>query len=390
MAGGVPVDRLHGRGDVTRDSTGLPRRAGARSPSGRHDPRRGEHEAGVGFASAHHGELLQGMFADGSGRLRRALVTLPDPSRGSHAAFYPSESHWGVVGTPELIKVRRAAILTLRELSAHSAPAKGGQVEITSNVPRAIGMGSSTADVTATIRAVADYHGVSLSREEVGRLAVLAECASDSIMIDDRVVLFAHRDGAVLETFGHGLPPMVVVGCDTQPGTKVDTLAFAPADYDDREIGVFGVLRAALRRAVATEDVPLLAQVATASARLNERFLPKPHLQPLLELCLAHGGCGIQVAHSGTVAGLIFDARQPGADAAVRRAIAAVEAMGLALTTLIGAERIVPDLVAELAVADLSARRAPAGLPAPDQPAPRLAAAGPEDAAGAVETKVTA
>jgi uncharacterized protein involved in propanediol utilization len=295
-------------------------------------------EVGVGYAQAHHGELLQGVFADESGRLRRALVTLPQPERGSRAVFYPSHHHWGVVGTPELTKVRRAALLALREFSSRPASAKGGQIEITSDVPRGIGMGSSTSDVTATIRAVADYYGVSLSREEVGRLAVLAECASDSIMIDDRVVLFAHRDGEVLETLGHRLPPMIVVGCDTDPGGHVDTLSFAPADYDDREVGSFQVLRAALRRAVATEDVGLLGRVATASARINQRFLPKAPLEDLLSLCRAHDGCGIQVAHSGTVAGLIFDARRPGVGEAVRGSVSRIEEMGLVVTTMIGAE----------------------------------------------------
>jgi uncharacterized protein involved in propanediol utilization len=314
--------------------------------NGRHPP---DVKIGAGYACAHHGELLQGVFTDDSGRLRRALVTLPDPTRGSHALFHPSESHWGVVGTPELIKVRRAAILALRELSRHPSPAKGGQIEITSNIPRGIGMGSSTADVTATIRAVADHHGVELSREEVGRLAVLAECASDSIMIDDRVVLFAHRDGEVLETFGHRLPPMIVVGCDTDPGTCVDTLSFQPADYDDTEVGAFQVLRAAMRRAIATEDVALLGRVGTASSRLNQRFLPKPNLERLLDLCLANGGCGIQIAHSGTVAGLIFDARQPGVEDAVRRCAAGIREMDLVLTALIGAE---PAVAAELIAAD--------------------------------------
>ena len=99
----------------------------------------------MGWAPGHHGELLQGAFDDGCGRVRRALVTLPQPDRGSRAVFHPSQSHWGVVGTPELVKVRRAAILALRQFAAHPAPAKGGQVEITSDVPRGIGMGSSTA-----------------------------------------------------------------------------------------------------------------------------------------------------------------------------------------------------------------------------------------------------
>lgn len=309
---------------------------------------------GIGWAPAHHGELLQGTFAQAGGGPYRALVTLPLPVLGSRAVFRPSQDHWGVIGTPELAKVRRAAVRALREFGSHPGTArvggvgpwphpsestpitKGGHIEITSDVPRGIGMGSSTSDVTATIRAVADYHGVFLSPEEVGRLAVSAECASDSIMIDDRVVLFAHRDGRVLETFGPALPPMIVLGCDTDPGRTVDTLALRPAGHDEHEVAVYGVLRAALRRAIALGDVRLLGRVATASTLLNERFLAKPRLAELLVLLRTHGGCGIQVAHSGTVAGLIFEA---GMRDAALRCRDAVHAMGLPITCLIGTER---------------------------------------------------
>lgn len=290
--------------------------------------------AGVGTAIAHHGELLQGVFDAGGGRVRRALVTMPLPGRGSRAVFYPSQSHWGVLAEPGLIKARRAAIATLRELASHPSPAKGGRVEITSNVPHGIGMGSSTSDVTATIRAVADSHGISLASEEVGKLAVFAEVASDSVMIDDRVVLFAQRDAVVLETFGHRLPPMIVVGCDTRPGQAVETLSFPPADYSDRELAEFGVLRAALRRAIAVDDVALLGRVATASARINQRYLPKPGLEELIELCLRHRGAGVQIAHSGTVAGLIFDARQPGID--VEGCVTRIAELGCTVTDVIG------------------------------------------------------
>ncbi len=243
--------------------------------------------------------------------------------------FHASYTHGGVLGPPTLIKVRRAAMLTLNQLPSQRSPAKGGQIEITTDVPHGIGMGSSTSDVTATIRAVADCHGILLSRHEVARLAVLAECAADSIMIDDRVVLFAHRDGIVLETFGDRLPPMIVLGCDTEPGVQVDTLRLRPADYDEAEIAAFGVLRAGLRRAVATEDVGLLARVATASARINQRYLPKPKLELLLELCLNHGGRGIQVAHSGTVAGLIFDGQSASVAEDVRRCSIALAQAGI-------------------------------------------------------------
>lgn len=351
----------------------MPHVRDAQQAPGRNGRRPAVVQVGVGYAPAHHGELLQGMFDDGTGRLRRALVTLPHADCGSRAVFYPSQSHWGVVGTPELTKVRRAAVLALREFSRHPSPAKGGQVEITSDVPRGIGMGSSTSDVTATIRAVADYHGVALSREEVGRLAVLAECASDSIMIDDRVVLFAHRDGMVLETLGHSLPPLVVVGCDTDPGGDgVDTLGHRPADYDDKEIGAFQVLRAALRRAITIDDVTLLGRVATASARINQRFLPKPMLEPLLELGAEYGCCGIQVAHSGTVAGLIFDGRRPGVELDARRCATRVEQLGLPVTAMIGCSGS--------AAPDTTTVTAAASVPGPGSAMPPLTAV-PEPAA---------
>ena len=303
----------------------------------RHRP--AESTLGIGFAPAHHGELLQGVFEDDTGQLRRALVTLPQPDRGTRATFYPSNGYYSItVENPELTKARRAGVLALHKFSAHPGTVPGGRIEINSNVPPKIGMGSSTSDVTAAIRAIANYHGVLLPQEEVGRLAVQAEGASDSTMIDDRIVLFAHRDGVVLETLGHKLPPMIVLGCDTDPGGGVDTLRFKPAEYDDREVGAFQVLRAALRRAIATDDVALLGRVATASARINERFLPKPHFAALLELCLRNGGCGVQVAHSGTVAGLIFDPRRPGIEQAVDRCMSRIEELGMPVTAVIGAQ----------------------------------------------------
>jgi uncharacterized protein involved in propanediol utilization len=290
---------------------------------------------GLGFAPAHHGELLQGMFLDEAGVPHRALVTLPHSALGTRAVFRPSYTHSGVLGPPELIKVRRAAILTLSQLPGYRSPAKGGQIEITSTVPRGVGMGSSTSDVTATIRAVADSHRHPLAKDEVARLAVLAECASDSVMIDDRVVLFAQREAVVLETFGQELPPILVLGCDTAPELEVDTLRLPPAPYDSAEIARFGVLRAALRRAVAKSDVALLGRVATASARINQRYLPKPQLELLVRLCEQHGGCGVQVAHSGTVAGLVFDARGRQVTENIARCADALTRAGLPVTAVI-------------------------------------------------------
>jgi uncharacterized protein involved in propanediol utilization len=287
----------------------------------------------AGSAAAHHGEILQGVFRDNKGRFRRALVTLQCPEWKSRATFYPSPRQTDITCTPGMWKARRAAVLSMAEFSSDRSPVTGGHMEICSDVPRGIGMGSSTADVTAAIRAIADFHRVTPAAEKIGRIAVRAECASDPVMIDDRVVLFSHREGIVLETFGRRLPSMIVVGCDADPGTGgIDTIALPPAVYSSADIDAFRSLRSELRAAVATGDVARLARVATSSALISQRFLPKPAFDFLLDLCKRTGGYGIQVAHSGTVAGVIFDSQRDDVMESVDRCVTAIEKVGLSLT----------------------------------------------------------
>jgi len=258
------------------------------------------------------------------------------PDWKSNAIFYPSSRQDEITSTPGMWKVHRAAVLSMAEFSSDRSPATGGYMEIRSDVPCGIGMGSSTADVTAAIRAIADFHGVTPTAEEIGRIAVQAERASDPIMIDDRVVLFSHHDGIVLETFGRRLPSIIVVGCDADPGTgSIDTIALPPAAYAAEDIDMFRLLRAELRSAVATGDVAALAQVATSSALISQRFLPKPAFDFLLDLCDRTGGSGIQVAHSGTVAGIIFDSRREDVMGNVDRCVTEIMGAGLSLTGVI-------------------------------------------------------
>lgn len=268
---------------------------------------------GFGHAPAHHGEILQGVFEDAGGTLRRGLVTMPMPGHGSHARFTPHDRPGITVEPAGMTKSVRAAELALHHVFPTGDRPRGGALQVDHDVTPAVGMGSSTSDVVATIRAVADCAGIRLPEDAVAALAVEAEQASDSIMVEDRVVLFAQRDGVTIETLGMRLPPIVVVGCDTEgSGVGVDTLAHPVAAYDDDEIAAFRVLRTALRRAIVTGDPALLGRVATASSRINQRFLVCGGFDELVGICRRTGGVGVQVAHSGTVAGVIFDATAGG------------------------------------------------------------------------------
>jgi len=256
-------------------------------------------------------------------------VTLPLRSRGTRATFRPSSDGAIRVFPQDRTKARRAAELAVELCARHGVAATGGRLDIVSNVPVGRGMGSSTSDVIATIKAVSDCHRVRLTPYRITQLAVLAERACDSLMIEDRVVLFAHRRGTVLEILGCRLPPMVVIGCVSGPADGVDTLELPLAQYTQHEIETFCGLRTALRRATIAADVELLGQVATASARINQRFVPKPALDFLIALSGQLGAAGVQVAHSGTVVGLISDARLPDLASRIGRCIDALDRAGV-------------------------------------------------------------
>jgi len=247
---------------------------------------------------------MQGAFRVG-GRVMRGLVTLRCPLYRSGATFTQDRSGQVRVLPGWRQKARRAAELTVLEIG----PGAGGCLEITSDVPLGRGLGSSTSDVLAAIRAVADSFGLVLPLADVARLAVEAETASDSLMFDHSAVLFAHREGTLIEDFRADLPPLHVLGFGT--GGSVDTLAYQPAWYTEHELDVFGELRVMLRHAIAAQDCVLLGKVATTSTWINQKRLPIPHLDEVCEVAAEAGAHGVQTAHSGNVGGLLFERHVP-------------------------------------------------------------------------------
>jgi uncharacterized protein involved in propanediol utilization len=313
---------------MSQPCTALPARAVAAGRPGAVRPRT---RIGVGHAPAHHGEILQGVFRDRSGRLHRGLVTLPMSGLGSVARFQPDGTGVITVRPAGLEKSRRAAELTAARLYGRQV---GGTLSLERNIPVGIGMGSSTSDVVATCRAVADSGMTRLSDRAIAEIAVVAECASDPVMLHDQVTLFAQREGVALERLGTRLSRVTVVGCDTDPtGRGVDTLRQPPARYDQDEIATFAVLLAALRYSVQWDDVALLGRVATASSTINQRYLRSAGFDQLLAVCELTGGVGVQVAHSGTVAGILFDPQDHGVREKVGRCERLLARHGLTHTT---------------------------------------------------------
>jgi uncharacterized protein involved in propanediol utilization len=267
---------------------------------------------GTAEVRGHHGEIVQGMFYSPDGTLEHGLVTLPCPLFATRARFRPTRTGPLVVEPGDRGRALAAARMALEALGRTGW---GGSLRLEGNVPLRWGCGSSTTDVLATIFAVADAFGAALPPEWVSRISVAAESASDSLMHGPgRAVLFAQRRGCVLEDLGAPLPAARVLGFNTEAG-GVETLALPPCRYSAWEQEAFRALRGLLRRAVTGQDPALLGRVATASAVLMQRHRPKRAMPELLRLARETRALGVQVAHSGTVAGLFFE---PGHGAAER------------------------------------------------------------------------
>ncbi|HEY7771448.1 hypothetical protein [Longimicrobium sp.] len=281
---------------------------------------------GHGEIHAHHGEIVQGMFYSSDGTVEHGLVTLPCTLFRTSVRFRPLRSGPLTVEPGDRARARAAARLTLDALGRTGW---GGAIRIESNVPVQWGCGSSTTDVLATIRAVADAFGAVLDPAWIAGLAVAAETASDSLMFGPgRAVLFAQRRGRVLQDLGGPLPPVRVLGFNTEGEHGVATLSLPPVPYTLWEIEAYRTILGLLRRAVERQDAALMGRVATASTLIMQRHRPKRQMPELLHLASEAGALGVQVAHSGTVAGFLF-APGPAADAGIERARNGLDRLGV-------------------------------------------------------------
>jgi len=269
---------------------------------------------GRGVCGGHHGELLQGSFRCAE----RGLITLPVRGISSSAYFTPGLTPNFTSGTvgevvtvvPEQkAKARSAAQRTLLALGRTDL---GGVLEIRSSVPVGKGFGSSSCDIVATVRAVCHALRREPSPSLIAAIATATETASDPLMYSGSsgssrsTVLFAQREGRVARTLP-GLPPLWVLSCDSAPadGCVVTELMPLP-QYSPQERWTFEDLLGDMVRALEGRDVGLVGQVATASAVINGRYLPNPLLEPAREVSGSCGALGVQVAHSGTLVGLLF------------------------------------------------------------------------------------
>lgn len=263
------------------------------------------------------GELLQGMLPDGG----HFLVTLPIDlhSRASFTVM-PRTAELGVWPRDSWKALRGATELLRR----YGLPLRG-HLRLQSDIPRGKGLASSTADVVAACRAVARCYRLSIDSETLE--AILRDIEpSDGVMYRG-VVAYRHREATLQESLG-AVPPLTLVAVDE--GGEIQTLVHnqRALDYAQLERVEHAELLARLRGALERDDIKALGEIATRSAQLNQRVLPKRWFAPMHDIAREIQAAGVVAAHSGTYLGIMINALDPRHDEQVRRATGAMIGMG--------------------------------------------------------------
>ncbi|MFI0263124.1 kinase [Streptomyces sp. NPDC017056] len=256
---------------------------------------------GTGSAPGTFGELLQGATAH---EALDFLVTFPI-DRGATAAFTTDPGRTDVsVFPPHKHRARGLAELMLREYGF----AGGGHLHLRGELPEGKGLASSSADLTATARAVADALGLQAGPETVEHFLRRIE-PTDGVMYPGTVSYY-HREVRLKESIGT-LPPLTVVG--VEEGGVVDTIEFnrQSKNFSRAERLEYEDLLARITHAVRGGDLEAVGEVATRSAVMNERLRPKRLLPQMIALSRDIDALGVAIAHSGTALGLLIDQSDP-------------------------------------------------------------------------------
>lgn len=267
------------------------------------------------------GELVQGMTGGDSflvtcpiNQFSRVTVTL---RAGGSGVVEPTAT-----GVAHLPKTERALLAALDELAGQlGIDGLTARVSVSNPIPAGKGMGSSSADVTAALGALGIAAGQPLSPETIARIALSVE-PTDGVMFPG-IALFDHRCGRIAESLGPP-PPMEVIVVDT--GGVVDTLEFNRVDRTARWQEVASQTDEALelvREGIARCDPALVGRGATISALAGHPPEIAEWVQRAASFADEESVAGINAAHSGTVVGILLDARERRSKPVYRRAMEA-------------------------------------------------------------------
>lgn len=251
------------------------------------------------------GELIQGWLDGGE-----KLVSCPIDwySTVSVTQAFPNEQL-------ERPLMRKALKLTLNYFKINSVLESELRIEFDSTIPVAKGMASSTADIAATIVATTRFLEQSISEQDLARLCAHLE-PSDSTPIGP-LALFDHNRGKIITKL-NGFNSLDILILESP--ICVETSLYHLIDRDQALRHSAPQLESAyhtLRTALDTQSPRQFGTACMISAQQSQKILRKPHFSCLLDIVEHHDLYGLNVAHSGSVVGMLFDGNKHDIEAVI-------------------------------------------------------------------------
>lgn len=176
-------------------------------------------------------------------------------------------------------------------------------LEIESDIPVGKGYSSSTADMVASIQALAEALSLALKPKYIGRM--LTEIEPNDGLHYPGTSVYHHTEGALVAQFDY-VPPLRILSIDF--GGTIDTVEFnkKPLCFSETDMERYAELLVEAERSLRDEDLEEVCRIATDSTLLWQKFNPRPQLENVMQLMRDTGGLGVINTHSGTCLGILY------------------------------------------------------------------------------------
>lgn len=204
------------------------------------------------------------------------------------------------------LKSRKAIEAVFKKFNIPVEESKNISLKIRSKIPVGKGMASSTADIGATIGATLGLIKKELSSEEIAKLASTIE-PTDSIYIEKNSI-FNPLNGEVIRYLGNVKDLRVVI---LEPNSTLNTMRirktpnYKKIKTQNKEI--IKISFSLLEEGIKSNDMHKIGKSSTFSSLANESIHKKEGLAKIIEISKNYGAYGVNVAHSGTVVGILID-----------------------------------------------------------------------------------
>ena len=203
-------------------------------------------------------------------------------------------------------KSRKAMEKVFEKFNIPLKESRNISLDIKSNIPVGKGMASSTADIGATIRATLSLLDKNLDNEEISHIASEIE-PTDSILLYKNSIFNPLR-GNVKKYLSSLEKTKVII---LEPDEILETsLIRSNPKYLEKKLENKEIIKKSfnlLEEGLYKNDLKIIGKACTLSSLANENIHKKPYLYDIVDVSDKMGAYGVNIAHSGTVIGILVD-----------------------------------------------------------------------------------